>query len=644
MANNTFEFTLTANNKGLKKALEESIDNAGKLEGALSSALGVFGGGLALKGVELLGSGIGKLSGFALESVDAFAEQEDALNKLGQALRSTGAFSEEAVASVADFAAELQKASRFGDETIIAQVAFAKSLGATTAQAKALVQAAANLSATLGGSLEENVDKLGKTLSGTTGRLAQYIPELKNLTEEQLRAGAAADIINSKYGGAAANDLKTYSGSIQATKNAFSDLQEEIGQLLAKNPLTVNAIDLTKKALEGLGESVRSINSALTGNAGFLKLETTVEGAAAQLKNLDTEVEKLKQTISDKQLEESVDIATQGFSRQTTVIAGLEAELAKLQNRQQQVNDQLQFGKLPNAPAEQQRDNVSEEEKKKGAARIAEIKNINAQILAERANFQIQSQNEDIQYETAKNLAEIERIRAFELEKAALKKELDLAQATEKLTGQELADAQAKINAENELNQLRINNEAKLKEQKLYNQQNQKQNEEADKFKEKRRKEQEQATADSLSRIATLQSESNKTLATIGKAAALTQIAIDGPAAVVNAYKNVPYPFNIPAAAGVAAAVAAQAARVAGVQFEDGGFVGGLNGGSVGADNRVATIRDGEMILNANDQKNLLTAIKNNTMGSGGDIIIQINGREIARAVREEIRSGFQLA
>lgn len=633
MANNTFEFTLTANNKGLKKALEESIDNAGKLEGALSTALGTFGGGVALKGLELVGQGLGKVVDFTNESIAAFSEQEDAINKLGQALRSTGAYTDDAVNSVTDFASALQQSSRFGDEAIIAQVAFVKSLGATTEQSKALVQAAANLSATLGGSLEENVDKLGKTLFGTTGRLAQYIPELKNLTEEQLRAGAAADIINQKYGGAAANDLKSYSGSVQATKNALSDLQEEIGGILVNNSLVKGSLEVAKAAFEGVTKTIVQLREEATGQDPLSKIPKTAQEAAIQVTRLDAEIANLKTTIEQQK------IVAPGWA---TV---LEGQLQRLIDKRNQVKESFQLNKIKSPQLAPETGVATPDDiKKANAARQAELANINAQILAERNNFKIQSQNEDIQFETAKNLAEIERIRAFELEKANLKKELDLAQAAEKLTSQELIDTKAKIATENELNQIRINNEAKLKEQKLYISQDQKQKEEAKKLDEKRNQEKEADQRSTLSTIATLQGENNKTLAAIGKAAALTQIAIDGPVAVTKALSAFPPPFNFAAATAVAAAVTAQAARVAGVQFEQGGFVGGLNGASVGADNRVATIRDGEMILNANDQKNLLTAIKNNTMGSGGDIIIQINGREIARAVREEIRSGFQLA
>jgi len=75
--------------------------------------------------------------------------------------------------------------------------------------------------------------------------------------------------------------------------------------------------------------------------------------------------------------------------------------------------------------------------------------------------------------------------------------------------------------------------------------------------------------------------------------------------------------------------------------YADGGIIG--QGATMGGDNRLASVRDGEVVLNANDQKNLYDAIKSGNFG-GGDIVIQVDGREVARAVRNQVRSGFVLA
>jgi hypothetical protein len=130
----------------------------------------------------------------------------------------------------------------------------------------------------------------------------------------------------------------------------------------------------------------------------------------------------------------------------------------------------------------------------------------------------------------------------------------------------------------------------------------------------------------------------------VGKAAALTQIAIDGPAAVTKALAAFPPPFNFAAATAVGAAVAAQAAKVVGVSFANGGFLNGEGGATAGPDNTMANLRKGEMVLNADDQRTLFDAIKSGSLGGGGNIQLIIDGREVAIAVRNQIQGGFRLA
>lgn len=92
-----------------------------------------------------------------------------------------------------------------------------------------------------------------------------------------------------------------------------------------------------------------------------------------------------------------------------------------------------------------------------------------------------------------------------------------------------------------------------------------------------------QGTVSALSNIATLQDSSNKELAAVGKAAAISKATIDGYVAVQNALATVPYPFNFAAAALVGAAAASNVAKIAGggggANFDTGGGSAGAGGG-----------------------------------------------------------------
>jgi TP901 family phage tail tape measure protein len=138
----------------------------------------------------------------------------------------------------------------------------------------------------------------------------------------------------------------------------------------------------------------------------------------------------------------------------------------------------------------------------------------------------------------------------------------------------------------------------------------------------------------------------------IQKAGALAQIALARGTAIglIPAQTAfIPYPANLAASAQLlananiqagigAATVAASAIK----GFANGGIVG--SGATAGPDNQLATVRTGELILNADQQKNLFDAINSGNLGGGGDIVIQIDGRTIATAVRNQVKSGFVLA
>jgi len=97
----------------------------------------------------------------------------------------------------------------------------------------------------------------------------------------------------------------------------------------------------------------------------------------------------------------------------------------------------------------------------------------------------------------------------------------------------------------------------------------------------------------------------------------------------------------------VAATIAnglANVARINGVKFANGGFIDGNNGATMGPDTTTAQVRSGEMVLNANQQKQLFDSINGGGLGGSGDIIVQIDGFEVFRAVRRQLQSGAKFA
>lgn len=230
--------------RGLKK-----LDSAGdKLAGTFKAIGAAVAAGFAFSKIT---QGIGQV-------IDAASKQEDAVNSLNQAMRSAGDFSAGASEDLQRFASDLQAITTVGDEATIEMLALAKTFGVTNDQAKDLVKGAAELSAATGMSLDSAVRNLGKSLSGLAGELGESLPAMRSLTQEQLKAGAAIDLVNQRFAGSAAAKLNTYSGSVASLSNAWGDLQEEIGFYITKNPAVIRAIGALSRGIQQLSKFLGS--------------------------------------------------------------------------------------------------------------------------------------------------------------------------------------------------------------------------------------------------------------------------------------------------------------------------------------------------------------------------------------------------
>ena len=119
-------------------------------------------------------------------------------------------------------------------------------------------------------------------------------------------------------------------------------------------------------------------------------------------------------------------------------------------------------------------------------------------------------------------------------------------------------------------------------------------------------------------------------------------------------------PWSVALASSIVALGLANVAKIAGVGFQNGGVVGGFNGSSVGPDNTIAQVRTGEMILNSSQQRNLFDQINSGElrgenssverlsnsieMIASQPIVVQVDNKEIARAVRDAGRDGFRVS
>lgn len=125
----------------------------------------------------------------------------------------------------------LQKTTLFTDDEIITQQKLLASLGFTEKQIRQVIDAATNLSTALGVGLDQSVLMLSKTFNGSTRELGRLIPEIKNMTKEQLAAGDAVKWVNENMRGLAETAANT--DPIKQMSKAWAELKESFGKAIA---------------------------------------------------------------------------------------------------------------------------------------------------------------------------------------------------------------------------------------------------------------------------------------------------------------------------------------------------------------------------------------------------------------------------
>jgi hypothetical protein len=213
--------------KGARKAKDEL--------GGLNGAMDKMGRAVGIASAAYFGTK-GLINAFS-SAIELAGIQEQAEKQLETALGGTSQ-------ALLNQASALQKVTTFGDEATIQQQAFLASLGFTEDKIIEIIPVAMDLATATGMTLESAVRNTAKTFSGLAGELGEMVPQLRDLTAEEMKAGDAVKIMADLFGGQATAQAETMAGALEQAQNASGDLAEAIGAKLS--PLVkVLAADFT---------------------------------------------------------------------------------------------------------------------------------------------------------------------------------------------------------------------------------------------------------------------------------------------------------------------------------------------------------------------------------------------------------------
>lgn len=478
----------------------------------------------------------GMISAAVVKGIGEYSEQEAAVNSLTRAMVNNGSYSKDLRDAYLDQADALSKVTLFAGENIIqAQSAFTQQARGVQLTKEA-TQAILDFAQAQGMDAASAANLVGKSVGTANNALARYGIEVSKTASESEKLTQVISGLNSKFGGqaqAATSGL----GALKMLGKTVDDLFETLGERLA--PVIVTVANHLRNLVSG-GAEIETFIDIIAGGFTWatkavygLMTATELVSAAitAHLGSLAVAIEK----ILDGQITGAFDAYKSGMSSLTDELGTIWESGAK------------RLEEIDNASLK------SKQEKRKQDENDLKTSLENKALIQEEMALKDQEVelNRAIEASNTKSALDLalldgRKSAIYAAQVAAMDREYQEASTQ----GEKTAALEAKFASQELLNQ------AKLNEQK------------------------EMMQKDTFGKIASLSNSNNKTLAAIGKAAAITQIAIDTPMAISKALAAFPPPFNFAAAGAVGVAMAAQAAQVAGIPLAEGGIVMPRPGGT----------------------------------------------------------------
>lgn len=627
----------------MAKSVEEFSKSGGKstsfFQNALSTMAGFVGGDLLLGAFRSVKDSVLNLAETMIsDGVKGAIAQQDAMNQLNNALARSGNYSKDASDALDSFASTLQRTTKFEDDVILSTAALIETMTQLDQNGlKHATQASVDLAAAFNIDLETAARAVSKGIEGSTDSLKKFgISVQEGATKAETTANVFAAL--QKVSGSAAGQANTYSGQLAILTNTFGELQESIGNTIVKNAAVVGVMkavnDQINKLTGTVGDNDKALKLFIAGSLtlgiavtqmffeALQGLYVTVKalallipaagiaigGALIALGAVMTGEFKDAVDIFNMSVTKAGDILGSAFDDTpfTPIVDGLE-EMGVAAGAGFM---QIKAGSDVASPAVK---NVTKSVKELTAAQEAQI----AAGLKLRDQLNEQTTNIESQYQDQLDL---------------LNTQLEEKTISEDAYWESRKEAQNERYAE-ELEQLDAANQGKNKSDDKYivakrqldanyDKDSQKMTSERKKFEEKTDKQKLDDLKSTFSTISTLSSSHNKSLAAIGKAAAITTATIDGVVAVQKALAAAPPPFNFALAALVGVATAANVAKISGVQLASGiDNVPGVGRG----DKFPALLEGGERVVPRETNKDLSTFLENAQGGAqGGPVVIEL--------------------
>jgi hypothetical protein len=237
---------------------------------------------------------VGALTKAMRASVEAYGQQVTAERTLAGAIEATGENAEELLPRYKALASEIQSVTTVGDESTLALMQQAQSMGISSDKMEEATKGAIGLSKAFGIGTQQAIKGVANAMQGNFQTLQRYIPALRTTEDEGEKMAIVQKAMADGFKVAESEAGSAY-GEIKQLSNSFGDLQEEIGESLSKGmqPFTSALKTLVENATNAVSamNDLNEVTNTFTGVAdkdaiaalGLEALEKTLESARARM-------------------------------------------------------------------------------------------------------------------------------------------------------------------------------------------------------------------------------------------------------------------------------------------------------------------------------------------------------------------------
>lgn len=667
--------------KDMQDAITRFSDQASKSTNKFSDVMTVFAGttmaNIVTKAASLAASALGSLVDHIKEGIRESAEFELALVNLANSLEMNGNFSKKAITDLEEWIGKMEELTGIDDAVIAGNLAMLSSFTKLDAQGLKRAEAAAlDFAAIAKVDLNTAVKLIAKSAEGSTDAFKKYNVHIEEASTKSQTLENTLTTLEKRFGGSAAAQMKTFSGSVLGLSNSFGNLFQAIGDVIVRNPAIIAAINSVTKLISGMTTSVSKsadvwrkeladgLSSALIMFTAITRnVETLINEFTAGVKVIVLGVQTIVNSflIAGNAAEILIQKFNGLFTDTKDIVKAKSEAIDKEMNRIFESTESLMKTLDNDTPVTNIIDQVAEATKKAADAMSYAFNGVKDDTVK---LTEVEQMRLNMAKEFGRSLVEssIDVVSAYQIQQDALTSSYEnqfLTFETYKeaiLTSQQgLFDQQLAMLQQSNLDKEQL----ELASMQLSLQQTAARGKMLDDLKKKEEDTNKQKLAGYSSffgNLATLQKTGSRELFEIGKAAAIAQATIDGYAAVQGAYKQGSIiggpPLGAAFAAAAAIATATNLAKISATALQSG--IDSVPG--VGSrDNFPAMLAPGERVVPAETNQDLTEFLKNQSERPTTTNVFNINfsgpvlgnkaelGAEIIEYINEATARGMGL-